>query len=310
MFVVCVPVDCCRILLCCKVHVCTLLDIKITHSTCKTALFLQVPQHPHGDGSCTEPCDCGDLPCGEYLWNSSAPGVTEWQINTHVLNNITGLGNVNVSGFYFDDGWASHQDQILPWMPQPDGYCDTYNTIGGPTEIEAHCDEDMGLTQDDTTALTTDWYNKMQEVQTAVISNGGFAWQYFYGVDTPAAGNVSQCAAFFAEACTPSSWAQTRAVLHNLTPNATSGKVYPLMYFQQDLAAFLATRGPYAWLGTQWIGCDIPYESRPEYKVDYGVPTGLCAETAPGSNVFARQWTKANVSFDCNAWTGSVVMTA
>jgi hypothetical protein len=28
----------------------------------------QTPQHPHGDGSCTSPCDCGGVPCGEYLW--------------------------------------------------------------------------------------------------------------------------------------------------------------------------------------------------------------------------------------------------
>ena len=30
----------------------------------------QTPQHPRGDGSCSDDCDCGDgLPCGEYLWD-------------------------------------------------------------------------------------------------------------------------------------------------------------------------------------------------------------------------------------------------
>ena len=28
----------------------------------------QTPEHPHGDGSCVNACDCGEgVPCGEYL---------------------------------------------------------------------------------------------------------------------------------------------------------------------------------------------------------------------------------------------------
>ena len=46
-----------------------------------------------------------------------------------------------------------------------------------------------------------------------------------------------------------------------------------------------------------------------ELDVDYGEPTsGVCAETEEGSGVFAREWSKASVSFDCASWTGSVLM--
>ncbi len=29
----------------------------------------QTPQHPKGDGSCVDKCDCGGVSCGEYLWD-------------------------------------------------------------------------------------------------------------------------------------------------------------------------------------------------------------------------------------------------
>lgn len=32
----------------------------------------QTPGYPHGDGDCAAPaCDCGNSPCGFYLWNVS-----------------------------------------------------------------------------------------------------------------------------------------------------------------------------------------------------------------------------------------------
>jgi hypothetical protein len=43
-------------------------------------------------------------------------------------------------------------------------------------------------------------------------------------------------------------------------------------------------------------------------NADYGEPVGLCAETAPGSGVFRRQWTRATVEMDCADWTASIQM--
>ena len=34
----------------------------------------------------------------------------------------------------------------------------------------------------------------------------------------------------------------------------------------------------------------------------------LCKETAAGSEVFTREYTKSTVSLDCKAWKGSIKM--
>jgi hypothetical protein len=59
----------------------------------------QTPGFPHGDGSCPGPCDCGGVPCGEYLWDHRNTSLRSWIVNEFLLG-PTGLGNENVSGFY------------------------------------------------------------------------------------------------------------------------------------------------------------------------------------------------------------------
>ena len=39
---------------------------------------------------------------------------------------------------------------------------------------------------------------------------------------------------------------------------------------------------------------------------DYGTPVGICEETAAGSGIFRREWTKATVELDCNTWKSSI----
>jgi hypothetical protein len=42
---------------------------------------------------------------------------------------------------------------------------------------------------------------------------------------------------------------------------------------------------------------------------DYGVPVDpVCAETAPGSGVFTRRWSKADVTLDCGTYTANITM--
>lgn len=53
--------------------------------------------------------------------------------------------------------------------------------------------------------------------------------------------------------------------------------------------------------------CDM-YQRPSALDVDYGVPLGLCRETAAGSGVFSRNWTKSEVTVDCNRYTASIRM--
>jgi hypothetical protein len=215
-----------------------------------------------------------------------------------------GLGNANVSGFYFDDGWANTSQAIQPWQPK-EGFCD-HSPIGGATEENFYCTADMGLQQADTTAITGNWSQTMSEIQTAVISAGGFAWQYFLTVKSP---NKNECASTLRSSCSAGTGSQwfTRAVQQSLTTNTTASKV-SLLNLDVDLATFLLQRGDYAWLGYGWLGCDLEYVYPPEFNVDYGVPTGTCTETAPNSGVFTRDWTKATVQMNCNTYTGTITM--
>ena len=62
----------------------------------------QTPGHPKGDGDCALPCDCGGVPCGEYLWDHRNASLRDFLVNEFILG-ANGLGNANVSGFYLDD---------------------------------------------------------------------------------------------------------------------------------------------------------------------------------------------------------------
>lgn len=63
-----------------------------------------------------------------------------------------------------------------------------------------------------------------------------------------------------------------------------------------------------AWLGHGWLGCSREYEVPELLNADFGVPTELCSETAPGSQIFTRKWTKADIQMDCNTWTPTITL--
>ena len=55
----------------------------------------QSPGYPHGDGDCAAPaCDCGNNPCGFYLWNHSSTAVVngqtfrDWFISSYMFNEV------------------------------------------------------------------------------------------------------------------------------------------------------------------------------------------------------------------------------
>ena len=61
-------------------------------------------------------------------------------------------------------------------------------------------------------------------------------------------------------------------------------------------------RGDFAWMAFGWIGCVTipPPVANSPYDRDYGTPLGECSETRSG--VFSREYSKATVQMDCNAF--------
>lgn len=115
------------------------------------------------------------------------------------------------------------------------------------------------------------------------------------------------CAERLREACQPTSSYQTGALFYGFKDKGNEGpKTVPLEDFGNDLTNFLLVRGEYAWIGYSWVGCSEIYQRPPALDVDYGRPLGLCKETAPHSAVFAREWTHANITMDCNTWQGTI----
>ena len=89
--------------------------------------------------------------------------------------------------------------------------------------------------------------------------------------------------------------------------------VFPLPFVEQDVAQFLLSRGKFAWLGFNWMGCvsedQIQYLRPSQMDVDYGTPEEeYCRETAPGSGIFTREWSRASVKIDCNTWKPTITM--
>ena len=260
----------------------------------------QTPGYPTGDGVCAPPgCDVGSVPVGEYIFdprsvNVSVHGQTllEWFIEDYLFG-PTGAGNAKIGGFYFDDHW-------LPT---------------GPSEMNRHAAEDMGLTQDDLDELMDAFTWQMDQVYATILKRGKFTWNQFWNgspertqwIDCPAP-MVAQktCAADVRALCSAASLSQSVAMLYGFSPGC-GGSDSNITDPDTDIAAFLLTRGPYAWLGHGWSGCSKQYERPAGLDVDYGVPHGLCVESANGSGVFTREWSKASVTLDCNTWSGSIV---
>lgn len=253
-------------------------------------------------------CDCGKVPCGEYLWDHRNASLRRWLVDEHVLG-PNGLGNANVTGFYFDDNWKGIG---FPWtdvgMPFNASNCAT-----GPSEIESHCLLDMGLDASDVDAIAAGWKQTMREVTMAVVEGGGWSWPQFTELDVTPAPSTAACAARYRESCAKLEPRMTMSIMHLKSSNAPGSFVDA----KADVAQFLLMRGPYAYLGTGWVGCEPDngpdgggsnqtYVRSPWFDRDYGEPLGLCAERAP--NVFAREWSKATVAHDCNSGESTIIM--
>ena len=143
--------------------------------TGNSSLYHSQDQTP-SEKECGGVCDCGGVPCGEYLWDPRNASLREWLINTHILGE-NGLGNPNVTGFYFDDCWNCESYTLIPTDPRLEGWHTANRSLQyGPSEIEHHSITDMGLSYDDVMDITAAWKTLMPEVYTAVQKGGGWAW--------------------------------------------------------------------------------------------------------------------------------------
>ena len=303
---------------------------------------VNTPQHNPGakqpliNGECfPDPCDCGKLPCGEYVYDYRNGSMLQDFIVNEVVAGQMGVGNPVVRGFYTDDTWSDVGCAAHP--TQPVATC-------GPTEMDPYAVVDMGLEPDEVSAIAAGWQRTMVAAQQKMLEHKAFTWQLLNckhapnlthtcqsapetapGRDrcNPATGSPERgsagCTAWMRRHCgpadAPQSWFHKMALFFGFTRVAHHGDLtkdgqLPALF--QDLATFLLVRGPFAWIGWGWVGCGQEglYARPPVLDVDFGVPVGGCHETGAGSQVFSRQWSNANVSLDCASWTGTIAMTA
>lgn len=197
-----------------------------------------------------------------------------------------------VSGFFWDDHWASNG--------------------AFPDSSAGRIVADTGMTPADLASITADYYDNMAYLRNVTLSRGKFAWQLFWtGGAADSVGSTgpapivhnATCAADLRALCNATSPAQTRFMMYGL-----AGSPEVPAQFEFDLANFLLARGPYAAIGHGWKGCSHEYTFPPLLNADVGEPLGLCAETAPGSEIFTRAWSKADVSVNCKTLTPTITL--
>ena len=157
-------------------------------------------------------------------------------------------------------------------------------------------------------------------VQQGILDAKGYTWSLIPGQENANASPLmmknTTCAADLRAACTPASRWQKYATLFGFS-NAGSA----LTQLEQDLAFFLLARGPYAWIGWGTWGIGWPFNPEPahgtlparphgvplpkELSMDVGEPVDpICKETAAGSGVFKREYSKVSVELDCEKFIG------
>lgn len=255
----------------------------------------QTPEYPRGDGSCTEECDCGKAPCGEYIFDHRNASFSDWFVNEYMISSETLLHKPQLVGL----GWLDDSMQLT-----------------GPTEEDKNFTVDTGSTPEEMQAHVWAYQANMKRLYEKAVPMGSWAMQLFRG-EGPQVRNSSskkgprnvtadECKKTLrSQFCTPkpSAWDVTH--LYHVDPSDAIEQAV------QYTSEFLLTRGEYAYLGYSWVGCSSQERPRPvEWDRDYGVPKAPCAETGTDTGIFEREFDKATVTWDCNTGIGSIQMKA
>lgn len=244
-------------------------------------------------------CNCGASPCGEFLFNFSNSSMVDWWLLEHMGGEL-GLDHPDVDGLILDDYWSS----------------------AGPSEIDSNMLSDMGMTTQDAEAMTSAWQDAMTRLYTMAAQRNKFLSDMGYSGDSLSGADTAQCITRLSAMCSPEtvSFGYWYVVNYEYIQPPAFGIEAPNALL--DIAYFLLTRGPYAWIaGGPMLGWHMshwwtanktrPISFRidlrpPEFNEDYGSPYCSCAQESPG--VFVRYWSKANVTVDCNALEGKIDM--
>ena len=260
------------------------------------------PGTPCGNScACAGACDCGAVPCGEFLFDHRNASLRTWLAD--VYTSELAIDVPAISGLFIDDG---------------------YSSAAGPSEVPAGWRAATGLSPADVDALARGWGKTMAAAQQTLLRNDAFQWQMLvpYAMTREKVDVRPTCIELLREACRPNSTVASAAIVYYWGRNLTiGGRHDPApVQFEQDLATFLLIRGSYAWMGTNWLGCSIgdappgaaggAYVRPPGLDIDVGKPVdAFCAETVPGvSKVFRRRWSKAEVQMNCATFEGTITM--
>ena len=111
----------------------------------------------------------------------------------------------------------------------------------------------MGLSPEQVTAMITAWLANQQAWRDKLVASGKFEWFLFYGGQQTAPGQNQTCGQ-----CTCASYLRANCGANGPSQNGTlfygfsriaHRTPFPLPSPDQDIAAFLLSRGPYAFFG-------------------------------------------------------------
>ena len=109
----------------------------------------------------------------------------------------------------------------------------------------------MGLTEQEVLDINAGWRNTTATAMQAIAKGGGWVWQMMSGLSMPA-GTGDKCASQLREQCTQQNTRMTYSSF-GLESSHAPGSIKDAA---SDVARFLLVRGPYAYLGTSWVGCE------------------------------------------------------